>query len=114
MGGAGCYRARRVGGGAPAAAPPVRSYYLELFQATGDLDAVARLYEQRAERHARARLHLLLHRIGRLGPEPGGLAVWALPSFAALGDVAEELDGVAEPLRLVAAGTYADVGEEIL
>jgi hypothetical protein len=110
---AGCYRALREPVEAPAA-PPVRSYYAELFRATGDLEAVAAFYEQRARRHERLRLHLLVHRIGRLGPEPGGLAVWTLPDFAALSGIAEELDGVAEPLQLVAAGTYADVGQEIL
>jgi hypothetical protein len=111
---AGCYRALREPVGAPPSAEPVRSYYVELFQATGDLEAVAALYEARARRHERLRLHLLVHRIGRLGPEPGGLAVWTLPDFASLGEIAEELDGVAEPVRLAAAGTYADVGAEIL
>jgi hypothetical protein len=111
---AGCYRSLRQPVGAPAASPPTRSYYLELFQATGRLEAVAARYEERARRHTGARLHLLLHRIGRLGPDPGGLAVWALPDFAALADLAEELDGVDAPLRLVGAGTYADVGQELL
>jgi hypothetical protein len=111
---AGCYRALREPLGGAGGSQPVRSYYVELFRATGDLEAVAGLYEERARRHARLSLHLLIHRIGRLGPEPGGLAVWTLPDFASLSEIAAELDGVSAPLELAAAGTYADVGEEIL
>jgi hypothetical protein len=53
-------------------------------------------------------------RIGKLGPDPGGLAVWTLPSYSALGEIARELDGVNEPVRLATAGVYNDVGKEIL
>jgi hypothetical protein len=111
---AGCYRPLREPVGPVGPDQPARSYYAEFFRATGDLDAVAARYDERARRHERLTLHLLVHRIGRLGPEPGGLAVWTLPDFAALSGIAAELDGVSEPLQLVAAGTYADVGEEIL
>jgi hypothetical protein len=91
-----------------------RSYYAELFRATGLLDAVAAHYEARVRRHPRLPLALLVHRIGKLGPDPGGLAFWVLPDFAALAEIAADLDGTTDPLELVAAGTYADVGEEIL
>ena len=37
-----------------------------------------------------------------------------LPEFAALEEIAGELDGVDEPIELVTAGTYADFGREIL
>jgi hypothetical protein len=48
------------------------------------------------------------------GPEPGALAVWTLPNFAALAEIADELDRVSEPVQLQAAGTYTDVGQEII
>ena len=97
---------------------PVRarngSYYAEFFRTNGPVSTVRGYYEERAQRHRRFSLNLLVHRIGRLGPEPGGLAVWTLPNFAALAEIAQELDRVQEPVELVTAGTYADVGKEIL
>jgi hypothetical protein len=105
---AGCYDALRE---------PIRArggtYYLELFRPTGSADAIARFYEERT-RDRPLVLNLLARRVGKLGPEPGGLALWTIPSFAALEALARELDGVAEPVELIAAGTYADTGREIL
>jgi len=89
------------------------TYYLELFRPRGSADAIARSYEQRARGRPLV-LNLLAARIGRLGPEPGGMALWTIPSFAALDELARELDGAREPVELVAAGTYADTGREIL
>jgi hypothetical protein len=90
------------------------TYYAELFRPTGPREEIARLYAERAHRRPDLVLNLLALRIGKLGPEPGGLAVWTVQSFAALEPVARELDGVAQPIELVAAGTYADTGQEIL
>lgn len=42
------------------------------------------------------------------------MAVWTIPDFAALDEIARELDGAHEPIELVTAGTYADFGHEIL
>jgi hypothetical protein len=106
---AGCYDAWR-------APVPARggTYYAEFFRARADRAAITNLYEARAQRHARLTLNLLAHRIGRLGPEPGGLALWTVPDFGSLAQIAGELDGVTHPIELVTAGTYADVGQEIL
>lgn len=98
---------------------PVRArgsspYYAEFFRDDGDPEAVRRLYDERARRNPRCRLTLLVRRIGRLAPDPGGLAVWTLPDFAALEGLARELDGLERPVALVAAATYADLGREIL
>lgn len=97
---------------------PVRArngtYYAEFFRATANNSAIQSFYKERAQRHTSFILNLLLRRIGRLGPEPGGLAVWTLPRFAALNEIASELDGIRDPVELVTAGTYADVGQEIL
>ena len=106
---AGCYDALReplVGRGG--------TYYAELFRPTGSREEIARFYDGRIARRAGLRLNLVALRIGKLGPEPGGLAVWTVPSFASLEQLARELDGVREPIELVSAGTYADTGQEIL
>lgn len=106
---AGCYEALL---------PPVPArngtYYVEFFRATGELPALCQFYQQRSQQHQQLRLNLLVHRIGRLGPDPGGLALWTIPSLAALGNIAGELDGVREPVQLEAAGTYQDIGKQIL
>ena len=90
------------------------TYYAEFFAAHDTADAVRSFYESRAKQHPEFTLNLLVQRIGKLAPEPGGLAVWTIPDFAALASVATELDGVNVPIRLSAAGTYADFGREIL
>jgi hypothetical protein len=105
---AGCYDALLEPAGARGG-----TYYLELFRPRGPAEAIARFYERRAGARPLV-LNLLAGRFGRLGPEPGGLALWTIPSFAALDELARELDGVREPVELVAAGTYADTGREIL
>jgi len=97
---------------------PVRTrngiYYAEFFQATGGLSEIRNFYQERAQRHSRFSLILLVQRIGRLGPDPGGLGVWTIPSFAALEEIAQELDDAQSPIRLVTAGTYTDAGNQIL
>jgi hypothetical protein len=106
---AGCYEAWRE---------PVRArggiYYAEFFRARGDRAAITDLYAARAGRHPHVTLNLLAHRIGRLAPEPGGLALWTVPTFGTLDEIARALDDPTHALELVAAGTYADVGQEIL
>lgn len=89
-------------------------YYAEFFRAVQGLSAVREHYQARAARHPQQRLVLLAHRIGRLAPEPGGVAVWTAPTLAAVGVLAEELDEPGGPVELVAAGVYHDFSHEIL
>ncbi len=77
-------------------------------------DDVRRDYEARAQRHPELPLVMLLDRIGKLGPDPRGLAVWGLPSYAHLETIARELDGDRGPVRLVQASLWADTGQEQL
>ena len=90
-------------------------YYAEFFEPApaASRDAVRSFF---AERRAQSgfELNLLVERIGRLGPDPSCLAVWSLPAYGALETFARELDGVSEPIRLVSAALYADLGQEIL
>lgn len=40
--------------------------------------------------------------------------MWTIPAFASLAALARELDGIRDPLELTDAGTYTDIGREIL
>jgi hypothetical protein len=106
---AGCYEAllapSRAQGGI---------YYAEFFEPTGPHGAIRELYEKRAAAHSELTLALCLVRIGKLAPDPGGLAVWTLPSFAALAAIATDLDDTIDPVSLTTAGVYNDIGREIL
>ncbi len=106
---AGCYQALRE----PVAARN-GTYYVEFFRATGTMPVVRSFYEARVRRFPQLALNLLAQRIGRLAPDPGGIALWTVPSFASLEQIAADLDRTEEPVALVAAGTYTDVGQEIL
>jgi hypothetical protein len=115
---AGCYepllepiRQSATGGGNRAA---TRIYYAEFFEPVGSRDEIRELYAKRAASHSDLTLALCALRIGKLAPDPGGLAVWMLPSYGALAAIARDLDGVLEPARLETAGVYNDVGREIL
>lgn len=96
-------------------APPQRGiYYAEYFAPAGSDDEIRGLYLKRAAAHGDLTLALCIVRIGKLAPDPGGLAVWTLPTYSALATIARDLDGASAPVRLVTAGVYNDVGREIL
>ncbi len=106
---AGCYEALL---------DPVRQqngiYYAEFFEPVGSADEIRALYVKRAASQPSLTLALCAVRIGKLAPDPGGLAVWTLPSYGALAAIARDLDGISDPVRLTTAGVYNDVGREIL
>jgi hypothetical protein len=108
---AGCYVPLRE----PVAAQGGR-YYIEYFDfAPGrGRDDVTAFFEGRRRTHDDFELHLLADRIGWLGPDPRGLAIWGIPGYDALERIAEELSGTTDPVRMVRAGLYADIGEEII
>jgi hypothetical protein len=89
-------------------------YYAEFFEPVGSHDAIRDLYTGRAAAHANLTLALCAVRIGKLAPDPGGLAVWTLPSYGALAAIARDLDETNGPVRLATAGVYNDIGREIL
>jgi hypothetical protein len=89
-------------------------YYAEFFEPLGSKDAVRESYVKRAAAHPDLTLALCAVRIGKLAPDPGGLAVWTLPSYGALATIARDLDEATDPVRLQTAGVYNDVGREIL
>ncbi|MDX6376422.1 MAG: hypothetical protein QOE98_725 [Gaiellaceae bacterium] len=91
-------------------------YYAEWFEPAAGVanDDLATWYAERAERHGDLVLNLVCLRIGHLGPDPRGLAVWGLPSWGASDTIARELDRVDDPVKLVTASFYADWGQEQL
>jgi hypothetical protein len=91
-----------------------RIYYAEFFEPIGARDEIRELYAERAASHSDLTLTLCVIRIGKLAPDPGGLAVWTLPSYGALASIARDLDGALKTVRLATAGVYNDVGKEIL
>lgn len=98
----------------PGAGGPL--YYGEFFdlaEGSGRED-VAAFYEERARTHPSRTLNLVADRIGRLGPDPRGVAFWQLDSYDAIEAAATELDEVRSPVQLVRAGLYADIGREVL
>jgi hypothetical protein len=118
---AGCYEALLTPRPRSVAEPSAASerargdvYYAEFFEPAGSRDAIRELYSRRAASHPGLVLALCVTRIGKLAPHPGGLAVWILPSYGQLGAVAQDLDGLAKPVRLTTVGVYNDVGKEIL
>ena len=71
-------------------------------------------YEERRAAHPEADLNLLIDRIGLLGPDPRGLAVWGIGSWGAAEPIARETVTAGTPIRPVTSSLYADFGEEQL
>jgi hypothetical protein len=91
-----------------------KRYYAEYFRPTGPDDEIRSLYRDRDAKHDDLDLIVLVRRVGKLAPDPGGLAVWSAETFAEMQHIVTDLDGVDHPVELVMAGVYADVGEEEL
>ena len=91
-------------------------YYAEFFDVAPDRTRadVAECFSRRLSVHDNFTLHLVADRIGRLGPDPRGIAVWGFSRYSDLAAIAEELDETQDPIVLRQAGLYADIGEEIL
>lgn len=106
---AGCYR--------PLVEPQVGTrarYYAEWFEPApgSDADEIAVWCREKTMRHDNVELNLLIQRIGHLGPDPSGLAVWGVPSWGAVAALAES--GGEAPIDIVTATLYADLGREQL
>ena len=90
-------------------------YYAEYFDFVPD--AVARGREGVLPRARRTpselELSLLVDRLGTLGPDPRGLAVWSCTAWGDLDALVRELDGGEAPVRDVRGALYADLGHEI-
>jgi len=76
-------------------------------------DEILLRYKTRAAAHSKATLCFVLRRIGRLGPGPGGLAVWHFADYVALESFERARDDD-DPLRPTDVGVYRWFGREIL
>jgi hypothetical protein len=92
----------------PVASPSER-FYAEYFdwEEGADRDAVVAHFTGRT-----GELCLLIDRIGHLGPDPRGLAIWSVPAWSALSGIARDAPG--GPVRTVTAGLYSALGKETL
>ena len=91
-------------------------YYIEYFDFADGVtrDDVSVYFDERRAQNPRLTLHLVADRIGKLGPDPRGMAIWGVPGYDALEAIATQLDDVVEPIELVRSGLYADIGDEIV
>jgi hypothetical protein len=91
-------------------------YYAEYFDIRdgSSRDDVARWYEERLQRHGDAELHLLVDRIGVLGPDPRGLAVWEIEDYGKLHGLAVDVESDTGPVDIVQGALYANCGDEVL
>ena len=88
-------------------------HVVEFLDGSAQPGEVAAWYADRAGRWPEARLGYVLTRVGLLGPDPGHLAVWTFADYAAA-EAFVRADLGAGPLRVVGAGVYRWLGDEIL
>lgn len=108
--GAGCYDELLTG---PAIGNGLQ--YIEYFVPDNAIPSqqVTGFFSQREQQVKDGTLHLVLQRIGLLGPDPGGMAIWSFPDFACLETIARQHLTDA-PVSITSAGTYRRWGREIL
>lgn len=88
--------------------------YIEYFKAPdGAGDMIAEAFEKRAEKYTNGTLNLVLQRIGRMGPDPGGMAIWTFPDYAALSPIVRDLE-IHKDIEILSMGAYRGWGKEIL
>jgi hypothetical protein len=82
-------------------------HYVEFFAASEEYEdqTVTDNFRTRAQRYSTGTLDFVLRRVGLLGPDPGCLAIWTFPSYAAAEPTIRERHG-SNPFRPVTAGLY--------
>lgn len=105
---AGCYREAFSG-------PPIGDgiQYIEYFAFGPDHEEseIAHCFHERIERHRNGALNFVFCRMGALGPDPGGLAIWTFENAAEIEKIV--LDGKRhKDIDIVTAGIYRKLGEE--
>lgn len=91
-----------------------KRYYVEYFTPRGSDDEVRAAYGERESALESAQLLVLATRIGILGPDPGGIAVWSMDSFGQAGSMVEHSNQATGAVEFTDTGLYADVGQEVL
>jgi hypothetical protein len=105
---AGCYEEVFTG-------PPMEDglQYIEYFTFPmgSEKAPVVEIFQQRSRIYAHGTLNFVLCRMGPLGPEPGGLAIWTFPSHAHIEEIIVD-DRWRSEAGIVRAGVYRKMGEE--
>lgn len=106
---AGCYREAFSG-------PPIGKgiQYIEYFAYGLDQgeEKIALCFHERMRHHGNGSLNFVLCRMGPLGPDPGGLAIWTFESHAAIEEIVLD-DKRRKDIGIVTAGIYRKLGEEV-
>ena len=88
-------------------------HYIEYFNTDSPPESLHDEFSNRAAQFEDGSLNLLLRRIGVLGPDPGGMAIWTFPDYQSLEKIARDEEGQQE-FGITDAGVYRNWGEEIL
>jgi len=90
-------------------------FCIEYFAApeSDDDDAISHHFRERERAHDGARLDFVLRRIGRLGPDPGCLAVWSFSDYTAL-EPFQRAPIARDRYRPAETGIYRWFGKDIL
>jgi len=92
---------------------PQGLHLIEFFDgADASNEAIRAYFESRAQKALPGKLTYLINRIGRLAPDPGGMALWTFADYVSAEAFirTKSMPGAA---RIVSAGLYRNFGEEI-
>ena len=92
---------------------PEGLHLIEFFEAAdASNEALSAYFESRKQTALPGKLTYLINRIGRLAPDPGGMALWTFADYVSAEAFirAKPSQG---PARIVTAGLYRNFGEEI-
>jgi hypothetical protein len=97
--------------------PPLGAglHYIEFFVAGEEASdqQMRDNFSGRAKQYPTGKLDFVLRRVGLLGPDPGGLAIWTFADYAAAEPIIRERHG-GNPLRPVQAGIYYNFEEALI
>jgi hypothetical protein len=103
---AGCYEEACAG-------PPMGDgiQYIEYFsfRMGSEKPAITEVFRKRAGLYGLESLNLVLFRMGLLGPEPGGLAIWTFPTHARIEEITVD-SRLQQEAGIVRAGIYRKLG----
>lgn len=88
-------------------------HFVEFFAAAATVsdEEMHHHFRARSRKHSAGRLNALLRRVGLLGPDPGGIAIWTFSNYMEMERIAREVQDET-PLRPTAVGLYRNVGQE--
>jgi hypothetical protein len=90
-------------------------HYVEFFAAGEDIsdEQTRDNFSKRAKQYPAGKLDFVLRRVGLLGPDPGGIAIWTFADYAAAEPIVRERHG-GNPLRPLQAGLYYNFEDALI